>query len=115
MSMTLAVNEQNDLYLTKAGNLATSFNLQAALEACAQAAKSQLAEMQYHVDRGLPNFQVVWSGHPSVAQFEAALRRELGKVTDVVDVPELSTTLVGERVVYTATIKTIFGTGAING
>ena len=115
MSITLAVNGNNDLFVDKSGDLAQARNIEACKESAQQAAQTQLAEMQYHVDRGIPNFEVLWSGRPSVAQFEAALRRELMKVTDVLDVPELSTQLRGDRVVYSVTIKTTFGTVAING
>ena len=115
MSLTLAVNDKNDLFVDKSGSLAQVRDIQAVLESAQQAAQTQLGEMQYHVDRGIPNFTVLWNGHPSVAQFEAALRRELMKVTDVLDVPALSTRLRGETVVYSATIKTTFGTAEING
>ena len=115
MSITLAVNDKNDLFMDKSGNLAQVRDIEACKEDAQQAAQTQLGEMQYHVDRGIPNFTVLWNGHPSVAQFEAALRRELMKVTDVLDVPELSTRLAGDRVVYAVTIKTTFGTVAING
>lgn len=115
MSLTLAVNANNDLYLDKSGSLAQVRDIQSTLQSAQQAAQTQLGEMQYHVDRGIPNFSVIWNGHPNVAQFEAALRRELMKVTDVLDVPQLSTALVGDRVVYSATIKTTFGTVPLNG
>lgn len=114
-SLTLAVNGNNDLFVDSSGNLAQVQDIDACKESAQQAAQTQLAEMQYHVDRGIPNFAVLWNGHPSVAQFEAALRRELMKVTNVVDVPELSTQLIGDRVQYAVTIKTTFGTVAING
>lgn len=115
MSITLAVNANNDLFIDKAGNLAIARDIQSTLQSAQQAAQTQLGEMQYHVDRGIPNFAVIWNGHPSVAQFEAALRRELMKVTDVLDVPQLTTSLQGDRVVYSATIKTTFGTAPLNG
>lgn len=115
MSLTIAVDDKNDIFLGAGNNLALVSNIEACKESAQQAAQTQLGEMQYHVDRGIPNFQVLWGGHPSVAQFEAALRRELMKVTDVLDVPELSTRLDGDRVVYSATIKTTFGTAVLNG
>jgi ribosomal protein S11 len=115
MSLTLAVDNKNDLFVNTSGNLATAADIQACMQAAQQAAQTQLGEMQYFVDRGIPNFDVVWNGHPSVAQFNAALRRELMKVTDVVDVPELSTSLAGGKVVYSVTIRTTFGLVAIDG
>lgn len=115
MSITLAVNGNNDLFVDSSGSLAQVRDIEACKESAQQAAQTQLAEMQYHVDRGIPNFEVLWNGRPNVAQFDAALRRELSKVTDVVDVPELSTRLMGDRAVYDVTIKTNFGSVAVNG
>ena len=114
MSLTLAVNEKNDLYIDKSGNIATASDIHACKESAQQAAQTQLGEIQYHTDRGIPNFSVIWSGSPSVAQFEAALRREIRRTTDVRDIPALSTSIVGNRVVYAATIKTSFGVTEIN-
>lgn len=113
MTTQLAVNGENDIYIDAMGNLALAFNLEAALQGCQQAAQAQRGEMQYHVDRGVPNLQTLWSGAPSVAQFRAALRRELQLCTDVIDVPTLNATLVGESAVYTADIRTVFGTGVV--
>ena len=115
MSITLAVDSKNDLYVDAGGNIGIVRDIVACMQSAQQAAQTQLGEMQYHVDRGLPNFQVIWNGHPNVAQFEAALRREVLKVTDVLDIPELSTRLAGDRVVYAITIRTTFGTAVLNG
>lgn len=114
MSLTLAVNAQNDLFVDGSGNLAQVRGILAVSQSAQQAAQTQLGEMQYHVDRGLPNFTVLWNGHPSLAQFEAALRRELSKTTNVLSVPKLSTKIRGETVVYNVTIDTTFGATTIN-
>lgn len=113
MTTQLAVNGENDIYLDDLGNLAIAFDLDAALQGCQQAAQAQRGEMQYHVDRGVPNLRTLWSGAPSVAQFRAAVRRELQLCTDVIDVPRLDATLAGEAAVYTADIRTVFGTGVV--
>lgn len=115
MTTQIAVTAKNDIFTDAHGNLGLVYDIDAVLQAAQQAAQSQLGEMQYAIDRGIPNFAVLWGGAPSIAQFEAALRRELLLVTDVIGVPEISVTLAGDAVVYTATIQTVFGNGAING
>jgi len=115
MTTQIAVNANNDIFVDADGNLSLAYDINAVLQAAQQAAQSQLGEMQYAVDRGIPNFQVLWGGSPSVAQFEAALRRELMRVTDVISVPRITVQLLADALVYTATIQTTFGTGAING
>ena len=115
MTTTLAVDELNDLFIGDDGALALKSDLQATLQACAHAAKTQLAEMIYAVDDGIPNFAIVWNGSPNKSQFEAYMRRTLLAVENVIEVPELSTVIANHVLSYQATIKTIFGIGVING
>ena len=114
MTTQLAVNSDNDIFIDALGNLAIAFDLTACMQAAQQAAQAQRGEMQYHVERGVPNLAVLWSGAPSVAQFRAAVRREIELTTDVIDVPRLDARLVGEGAVYTAEIRTIYGQGVIS-
>lgn len=109
MNLQIAVNENRDIFVDGKGNIALVRNVLAVKESAQEAAQSQLGEMIYAVDRGIPNFKVVWNGAPNVAQFEAALRRELLRVTDVIGVPIISAKLVGDALVYTATIQTSYG------
>lgn len=114
MNLQIAVNNNRDIFLDAAGNLAFVRDILAVKESAQEAAQSQTGEMIYAVDRGIPNFKVIWGGAPSIAQFEAALRREFLRVTDVTGVPQVSAKLVGEAVVYTATIKTTYGNQTVS-
>ena len=115
MTRVFAVDENNDLVIAGNGNLSISTELDAVLQACEHAAKAQLAEMVLAVDEGVPNFQTIWNGSPNVPQFEAYLRRQLQNVTGVIEVTEINTTVSNNVLSYTATIRTIYGQGAING
>jgi len=115
MTITLAVDDLNDLFIGGDGALAVVSELEATLQACEHAAKTQLSEMIYAVDAGIPNFATVWNGSPNKSQFEAYLRRTLLAVENVTEVPELSTVIANHVLSYRAVIKTIFGTGVING
>lgn len=114
MTTTLAVNDDNDIFIDSTGNLVLVNDIVACMQAAQQAAQVTRGEMQYHVNRGVPNFRVVWSGHPSVAQFRAAVRQEILLTTDVVAVHSINARLVGEAAVYTAEIVTTFGPGVLN-
>ena len=114
MTIQIGVNADNDIYLDTLGNLVMVQGLPACMQGAQQAAQAQRGEMQYHLDRGVPNKQVIWSGHASAAQLRAAIRQELLLATDVVGVPALNVQLQGEAAVYEAQIKTIYGPGAIN-
>lgn len=116
MSLTLAVNARNDLFLGGDGNLATATDLAATMQACAHAAKTLLAEMVYAADEGIPYFDVVWSGSPNLVQFEAFLRRALLAVDGVQLLAGLDVARAGGNVLtYNATIQTIYGTASLNG
>lgn len=115
MTRTLSSDSNNDLYIGADGSLAVASGLSAVLQVCAQVAKTQLGEMVYAVDQGLPNFAAVWNGAPNLGQFESYLRRNLEAVPDVVRVDSVTIDAEGDALVYQATIVTTYGPGAING
>lgn len=101
----------NDIYLTPDGNISLSFDIQAALQACAQAAKTLLGEMVFNVNQGIPYFQTVWIGVPNIQQFIGALRAAFLAVPNVVEVISLITSQEDNALIYTAIIRTSFGVG----
>jgi hypothetical protein len=115
MSRIIAVDANNDLYIGPDGSLALAYNLQAVMQAAQHAAQTQLGEMLYAVDQGLPNFATVWNGATNISQFEAYLRRVLLAVNHVTGVRDLSIVAVGNTLSYRATIETEYGPGVLNG
>lgn len=128
MTQTLSCNvnnnpefgANNDIYLDQQGNIAISRDLNAVLEECSQVAKTILGEMIFNTDLGVPYFETVWVGVPNVTQFNASLRQSFLNVNGVLEVISLLTSQGGDgspsdRLTYTAIIRTIFGTGAVNG
>jgi hypothetical protein len=115
MTQTLAVNENNDLYLSIDGNIAMVYDLTAVLQICAHVVKVRLGEVVLNTDQGLPFFETVWNGSPNLIQFEAAARATLLGVTGVVEVVSFDMSIVDSSLVYVAVIRTIYGTGTING
>ncbi len=114
MSQTFAVDGSNDLYLT--GGLLTVVNgLAAVTQNCEHAAKTILNEMVLAQGEGVPYFEDVWVGVPNLPLFEAALRARIAAVADVLGVVALVTSRDGNVLRYTATIRTPYGTGLVNG
>lgn len=120
---TLSANVNNDLpgvayddiYLNSVGNISLSFDLQAVLEACAQAAQTVLGEIIFNVNQGIPFFQTVWNGVPNIPQYTAALRLAFLNVPNVVEVVSLMTSQLSNELQYTAVIRTVYGSGGISG
>ena len=111
----IAADGNNDLFIGPDGSLAMATGLEAVMQAAQQAAQTQLGEMIYAVDSGVPNFAAIWNGAPNVAQFEAYLRRTLLAVNHVTGISGLTITVEGNKLSYTATIETEYGPGALNG
>jgi len=112
-AQTLAVNEQNDLYLDSAGNIAVIYDLAGTLQACAHATKTILGEMLLAVNEGIPNFQTVWVGVPNLQQFEASIRSAILKVVGVVEIVSFIMEQNAETLDYSVVIRTIYGTGSV--
>lgn len=115
MTRSIAADTAGDIYIAADGSLATVTSRDAVMQACAQAARTQLGEMQYATDQGIPNFATVWNGSPNLSQFEAYLRRALSSVADVQGVKSVTITASGSVLSYTAEIQTIYGPGLLNG
>lgn len=122
---TFAVTaDTNDLYLDQNGNIAIIYDLEAVLQACGQAAKTILGEMVLQTNQGIPYFESVWNGVPNLPQFEAVLRTAWLAVPGVLEIVRLVTTQTNNVVIpgtsitttaliYSATIRTEYGTGNI--
>lgn len=115
MTKTLGTNSNNDLYLSPDGNVVLLSGLPAVLAACENVAKSQLREMVLAQQAGIPNFQTVWVGVPNLEIWKQYLRRQLSNVMGVVEVVSLNAQQRGNILTYSATIRTEFGEGSING
>lgn len=115
MVQTLTTNAANDIFLAPNGNLSISTGIEGVLQACATAAKMQLGEAVLATKEGVPNFETIWIGVPNYAIWESFLRRVLLKVEGVTEVVSLVIAREGNLMTYTATIKTAFGQGVING
>jgi hypothetical protein len=121
--LTLAANVNNnipgvganDLYLDADDNITLSFDLQAVLEACSQAAKTILGEMIFNINQGIPYFETVWIGVPNIQQFSAALRAAFLTVPNVIEVISLITSQENNTLTYSAIIRTTFGAGNVIG
>ena len=115
MTRTLTVNSNNDIFIALNGSLSVSDGLVAVMQAAQQSAQTQLGEMVFAVDDGIPNFATVWNGAPNVSQFEAYLRSAITAVDGVTSVDSLTTKVEGGALSYAATIQTIYGPGVLNG
>lgn len=111
---TFATNASNDLLVT-GRSLSLVSDLAAVLLVCRHCAQAILGEMVFAQQQGMPYFETVWIGAPTTAPFEAAFRERIMSVPGVTNIDELTTSQTGDVMTYSATIVTVYGTGALNG
>jgi hypothetical protein len=115
MTQTFGLSSStNDLYLNSANNLQVDTGLQALIDICLNVTKALLGEMVLTVNNGLPYFQVVFVGSPNIAVFQAYLVNALNGIDGVNLVQNVSMSLNGNVLSFTATIETIYGTTTIS-
>ena len=113
MTQSFATNSVNDLYIGTDGNIVIATGIEAMRYACANAAKAQYQEMIYAYNRGVANFQTIWTSRVNVAQFEASVRAAILSVPGVTGVQSFDMLVVDGAMNYTAVIDTIYGVGEI--
>ena len=111
----LAENENNDIFLGLDNKLSINNNLAAALQSAQAAVEIQRGEAIYAQENGMPNDSIIWSGTPNLQQFEFFARKQILGVPGVIDIETFIVTTVKDVLQYQATIKTIYGSGDING
>ncbi len=107
------VNDQNDIYLGKDGNLVIVQDLEGTLQACAHSAKTRLGEMVLAVNEGLPDFELIWVGIPNIPQYESSIRRAILNVFGVLDILSFVSEISNNNLSYSIVIRTIYGTGVV--
>lgn len=116
MSMTIAENENRDLFLTADGNLAFLTDAPGDAVATALIVKSrveaQRGEMKYATDQGLPTRQTVWDTF-NPKQYEAAWRLIALATPNVTGIQSFNMFRDGNTLFYSAVITTIFGTAQV--
>ncbi len=115
MTRIFQTNSNNDIFTSPGGRLALSVDRAAVLQQCQQAVQAQTQEMIYAANRGVNTFDSVWSGSPNLLSFEASARAQLDRIPDVVAVEDFTAQLDGHTISYQSTIRTVFGTGLVDG
>lgn len=113
--ITFAGDENNDWTLDREGNIAMLTGASAVSQTSVEFAKTRLGEMIHQINIGIPFFITAFDRSPNLAQFEAAMRRRLLTVPDVLSITALQAEISGDALKYTATLKTIYGAAYING
>ncbi len=110
---TKKVDENGDL-VTKNGLFIYAYDLDAVLQTCEQSMKQQLRELQFDQKKGIEFLENGFLGDPNFQRFEAESRNTLLDVEGVLSVESFTHKQEDDVLLYTATIKTIYGIGVIS-
>ncbi len=114
MTRSLSVNSSNDIFAV-GGRLQVANGINATLQTCERAIKALRGEMRYAADRGVNYFDDVFSGSPNVIRFEAGARSQISRVGGVISITRFNAAVRDNKLIYSVTIQTQFGEGAISG
>lgn len=106
--ISIAANENNDLFIDATGNLAMVQDVEAVMQNCKTAMQAQMGEMIYRIDDGMPTRETAFDRY-NAAQFEAAGRSVLLRVEGVRSIESFDVSRNGDVLAYRATIGTIYG------
>jgi hypothetical protein len=109
MGVVFAVNENNDIYATPSGILATASGEEGLVYSVGHATKAKKGEMLYAKDQGVDYDNTVFTGSVDLVKFEASVRNTINLVPEVKGTNTFEVSIDDDKVVYTATINTIYG------
>lgn len=108
---------ENDLQVDAFGNLLMTNDLIALLNVIRCAVQTNMGELQYNVNKGVPHLQTIFS-NPSLEQvWKSYLQSTIEAIDGVISVQFIETEFDHQKSIltYTTSIITIYGTGEING
>lgn len=114
MSLTLAVDADNDIVISSAGSLELLADAPAVLQCTLHAARVRRTECVLDFPRGIPFETTAWAGIPDVQRYEAALRQQLLAVDGVTGIMSLVIRRAGDTLRYVAQLRTTYGPVTLN-
>lgn len=106
-NLSIATNDDNDIYLDSSGNLAMVMDEDAVKQDCEHAMKAQLGEMFIQPTSGMPTREDVFSNNAFI-KWEVIGRRTLANIAGVQRVKSFTVTIAGDQFFYVAEIITVY-------
>lgn len=109
---TFLTGKNNDL-IVNGGQIELLSGLEAALQLSRHYAQTLHGEMIHAMTDGVRMFDTAFN-KPRLALFVNELRKRIMQVPDVISVTDIDVRILGENLVYSATIETTYGAGVID-
>ena len=114
MMISLA-NNINRGFLVVAGRIQTVSNLDSSLTIIDNTVRSQLGEYIYKTDKGIDYWDNVFGANPNFQLFESQVRSNVLDLSFVERIESFEYTVKNNTLSYAMNVKTIYGSGVING
>ncbi len=111
---TIKCNSNGDFDLSS-GGISLISDLEEVIQTCEQTARQSRGELEYSLTKGVSYFDNVFLNNFNEQFFSAQLRDQLLTVRNVEEVIIILVEKTGDKLRYEATIKSIFGQGAVRG
>lgn len=112
---TIAVNENNDIFIGTDGNLVIVDGIESVTQRCEQAARILKEELPYAQSKGIPFFQAPFGDTSNLSLYESYLRQQYMAVQEVTGVKYIRFRFEGNELQYEAGILSIYGEANISG
>lgn len=113
--LSIATDENNDIYLDEFGNLAIVSGIDAIAQVCRNTVLTVYGELIYDVNVGIPYFETVFADPPNIELFQNAIVEALQSVEGVTQVKSFEYSVTGGTLSYEAEIQTVYGDMTLNG
>lgn len=113
--LTIATDENNDIYLDEFGNLAVLTGIEAVAQVCRNKILTAYGELVYDTTAGIPYFETIFNDPPNIELFQNAVVEDLETMEDVVAVKSFEYSVNTDVLSYAAVIQTIYGDLKLNG
>lgn len=111
----IALDDNNDIFLDKSGNLALCKDIEAVKTAVSCQTKTNYGEVILNTTAGIPYFETIFTAHPDIELWKAYMQETILKVPKVLSISYFETTIEKSVLHYAVVINTEYGTEVING
>lgn len=112
---TVAINENNDIYLTPSGNLALKRDLEAMGDIFINKSQTVRGELQFNTEKGIDFLNTIFNSPSEPELFQAQLIEQIEDTDETQNVYSYTSNLKDGIYSYTADITTSYGNISLNG